>query len=124
MSDCRHAGTDVPINVNHGKTNGITLLHCPFCDAKADVLSDGTRTWGLIEHREGCLFPSYPKHEIPESDFEAWNTRHERTCRWEPADYITEGDWWNTECGEAITWEPEGTPNFCPNCGGKVEVDA
>lgn len=42
------------------------------------------------------------------------------TCKWEPADFITEGDWWNTSCGETFTWEPYGTPNYCPNCGRKV----
>lgn len=44
------------------------------------------------------------------------------TCKWEPADFITEGEWWNTSCGESFTWEPDGTPNFCPNCGRKVEA--
>ena len=43
------------------------------------------------------------------------------TCKWEPADFITEGEWWNTSCGESFTWEPDGTPNYCPNCGRKVE---
>ena len=27
----------------------------------------------------------------------------------------------NTSCGESFTWEPDGTPNYCPNCGRKVE---
>lgn len=42
------------------------------------------------------------------------------TCKWEPADFVTEGEWWNTECGWSFTWEPDGTPNYCPNCGAKV----
>ena len=42
------------------------------------------------------------------------------TCKWKPADSITEGDWWDTECGESFTWEPYGTPNYCPNCGRQV----
>lgn len=28
-----------------------------------------------MQHNDGCLFPSFPKHEIPESDFASWNTR-------------------------------------------------
>jgi len=42
------------------------------------------------------------------------------TCKWKPADFITEGDWWDTECGESFIWEPDGTPNCCPNCGRRV----
>lgn len=42
------------------------------------------------------------------------------TCKWEPADFITEGEWWNTSCGESFTWEPDGTPRYCPNCGARV----
>lgn len=56
------------------------LKACPFCGARAEVLTDGVRTWGLIEHRDGCLFPAFPKHELAECDFGAWNTRAERTC--------------------------------------------
>lgn len=63
MSDCSTHAFDVP------------LKSCPFCSAEPEVLSDGRRTWGLVQHNEGCLFPVYPKHEIPESDFAAWNTR-------------------------------------------------
>ena len=44
------------------------------------------------------------------------------TCKWEPADFITEGEWWNTSCGESFTWEPDGTPNYCPNCGKVVRA--
>lgn len=51
------------------------LLPCPFCSAEPEVFSDGHRTWGLVQHNEGCLFPVYPRHEIPESDFSAWNSR-------------------------------------------------
>ena len=54
----------------------------------------------------------------PEQAVEA--TLGRGTCRWEPADFITEGEWWNTSCGESFTWEPYGTPNYCPNCGAKV----
>ena len=44
------------------------------------------------------------------------------TCKWTPADTI-EGDWWNTECGESFTWEPEGVPKCCPGCGKVVAND-
>ena len=54
----------------------------------------------------------------PEQAIEA--TLGRGTCKWEPADFITEGEWWNTSCGESFTWEPDGTPNCCPNCGRRV----
>ena len=104
------------------------LKPCSWCGAKADVLSDGTRTWGLIEHREGCLFPSYPKHEIPESDFKAWNTRYERTCHIvESSRKITLSD--GTELYEdgcsICNGYVDDSDNYCPNCGARVEkVDA
>ena len=52
-----------------------TLMPCPFCGAKAEIFCDRVMTWGLVEHREGCLFPTFPNHHIAESDFEAWNHR-------------------------------------------------
>jgi hypothetical protein len=55
---------------------------------------------------------------LPEEAVEA--TLGRGTCKWEPADFITEGEWWNTSCGESFTWEPDGTPNYCPNCGRRV----
>ena len=54
----------------------------------------------------------------PEQAIEA--TLGRGTCKWEPADFITEGEWWKTSCGEAFTWEPDGTPRYCPNCGREV----
>lgn len=51
------------------------LKPCPFCDSKSEVWSDGNRTWGLIRHKDECFFPNFRNHEIPESDFEAWNRR-------------------------------------------------
>lgn len=54
-----------------------TLLPCPFCSAKPETWSDSRRTWGLVQHNDGCLFPNMRKHEIPEEDFAAWNARAE-----------------------------------------------
>lgn len=54
-----------------------TLLPCPFCSAKPELWADSRRTWGLVQHEDWCLFSSIRKHEIPEEDFAAWNTRAE-----------------------------------------------
>lgn len=91
------------------------LKPCPFCSAEPEILSDGRRTWGLIQHNDGCLFPTYPKHEIPESDFAAWNTRAERTCERVPGSTPTAADWCAT-CGAIL--QPDF--DFCPYCGGLI----
>lgn len=104
------------------------LKPCPFCSAEPEILSDGRRTWGLVQHNDGCLFPTYPKHEIPESDFTAWNTRAERTCH-----FIDDSDGEFPPKCSACDYEPsiyecswlsdggyEFEGNYCPNCGAKV----
>ena len=97
------------------------LKPCPFCGASVEVLSDGHRTWGLVRHHDGCLFPNMRNHEIPEYDFEAWNTRAERTCR-----NLDHDPYW-FECSECkCTCSVDywggglGIPNYCPNCGAKA----
>lgn len=98
------------------------LLPCPFCGAKTETLTDGKRTWGLVTHRDGCLFPTWPKHEVPECDFTAWNTRAERTCRWE---YPKGVNGWVgytvcSSCGEKYDETVTDTAHYCPNCGARV----
>ena len=52
-----------------------TLKPCPFCGAMPEIIADKVTTWGLIEHHDGCFFPSWPKHEIKPIDWDAWNRR-------------------------------------------------
>jgi len=98
--------------------------------------SDGPATSWRVDNVSYCAVPDkhgtfdvWIDHCTPEQAVAATlgsgtcedaNTRAERTCKWEPSDFITEGEWWNTECGESFTWEPDGTPSYCPNCGAKV----
>lgn len=49
----------------------------------------------------------------------------ERTCQWHCLDRLdlldgTSITAYETECGGKQTWWPEGSPNYCPNCGAKV----
>lgn len=60
-----------------------------------------------------------------ENAIEAWNTRAERTCKYEQPDPHDHPGVWNTECGNHVYWNVDnddcGTPpDFCPKCGAKV----
>lgn len=100
------------------------LKPCPFCGAEVEVLSDMHCTWGLVHHRDGCLFPNFHNHELPEHDFEAWNTRHVETCKiedkGEPEYNLVNRDYCFS-CGHTVAWAHTYEPRFCPSCGRKVE---
>lgn len=117
--------------------NDNTLKQCPFCGGETYVCEGGINgrmtTYGLVEHKDGCFFladglPSKNQH-VMENDFEAWNTRAERTCMVS----IGEGDrkgWWVCDsCGDmfdslsGLACKKNKKPNYCQNCGRKV-VDA
>lgn len=87
-----------------------------------EVLSDMHRTWGLVHHRNGCLFPNFRHLEIPEHEFEAWNTRHVETCTIECNEHGCNFVYslWTLSCGHNV-WTMGDAPNFCPDCGRKVE---
>lgn len=88
-------------------------------DCKHRTIFDGENNVRYCVHQLGfSLFISTVLPLTPEQAVEA--TLGRGTCKWEPADFITEGEWWNTSCGESFTWEPDGTPRYCPNCGRKV----
>lgn len=97
------------------------LRECPFCGVTGVILSDRWREWALFEHKDSCLFPNFRKHEIPASDFAAWNTRAERTCRITSEEYDDLLDMFTTNfsCGHygigMARWF-----KHCPECGAKV----
>lgn len=103
----------------------IELKPFPFCGGEAYA-----NWWAGYAHGEceecGACGEDVKPHENETMEqtevraIDAWNTRTKRTCRWkryEPADA------WETECGEMLTWAPEGFPPYCPNCGRKVIDD-
>ena len=63
-----------------------------------------------------------PIYDTETEAVEAWNTRHVETCRNVDAD----PGWFScSKCGCicSVDWYGSGfgTPDFCPNCGRKVE---
>ena len=100
------------------------LKPCPFCGVTFEIWCDKYRTWAIAKHKPWCFFPNMHNHEIPEQDFDAWNTRAERTCRNLDKHYDI-----MFKCSECGHWESQDfdgekmlpqTWNYCPNCGAKV----
>lgn len=104
------------------------LKPCPFCGSETEVCEGGIngkmRVYGLVEHKDGCFFLAdgltVKYQHVMESEFAAWNTRAERTCKnvssrqtpWKCS--ACGGEWfhgWNFEPLEF---------RYCPDCGAKV----
>lgn len=87
------------------------VVRCKSCDARMAIMpeyGDGNYWW--IHGDEGI---SHMREVINE----AWNTRAERTCRWEavtnPRGEVTE---FMCECGCCMGY----IPSFCPSCGARA----
>lgn len=100
------------------------LKPCPFCGGSAKSWHTRDDFW--CSGRAGCANEDcYIRPVVRGTDelaaINLWNTRYEPTCHWKE----NKRDWddsWNTSCGEYLTWEPFGTPKYCPGCGARVEV--
>lgn len=96
------------------------LKPCPFCGGEADIPwadSDNSRK-SVMCAQCGVETDLFARTEEAAA---AWNKRQPlecgRTCRWS---YDEDTDAWDSECGGKILWGPDGTPKFCPECGGAV----
>lgn len=100
------------------------LKTCPFCGSHARV-TEWTPTASSIScFNCGAHFNTYDKEEA----IEAWNSRHERTCKRVADEAYRYDDFECSECGWVV-WgflmehEGEGVvsqPNYCPSCGAKI----
>ena len=86
------------------------LKTCPFCGGDNKHMDDCYIPM-LVEYVERKKFLDPDDEEKLEK---AWNTRSERTCRYEHI----EGTWYKTSCGKR--YDGVVPPNYCPNCGAKV----
>lgn len=125
------------------------LLTCPFCGGKASIRREDDM-W-IVECRhhgwsskddDGCSYAgdislyveisgkvNHWTHELEYAEkdidlakkkaIEAWNRRAERTCR--NLNPPSCRDFECSECGESSEFTPGFMPNYCPNCGARVE---
>lgn len=128
-------------NVTNSETNGITLLPCPFCGGEATVRSSGylyravcdtcgsegsyatknikaAKAWNTRAEYHGFEQAAIESWE----NIKAWNTRHVETCTIECNESGCNFAYrlYTLSCGHTV-WTMGDAPNYCPNCGKKVE---
>lgn len=104
------------------------LKPCPFCGGEAWLYSyefhRGTGGYSVLCKNKNChlVFGEHEKDGYLEGEFytkaeaiEAWNTRHERTCKFMPYSEKSD-DGICSKCG-AYMYEQD---NYCPDCGARV----
>ena len=92
---------------------------CPFCGSEViepDVEDGDCVYW--IDHDESCFLKIKEVSTFFDIYLEAWNTRHERTCKFMPYSEKSD-DGVCSKCG-AYMYEQD---NYCPNCGARVKED-
>ena len=102
------------------------LRPCPFCGGEARVRVSDSISIMRIECTECHMATTtFIADSIGESEAaETWNTRHVETCqitnKGEPEYNVVTRDY-EFSCGHTIAWGHTYEPNYCPNCGRKVE---
>lgn len=103
------------------------LKPCPFCGGEAETLTaesmHGGNLYGVM-----CVNCA-GRSDVYDTEAEAiaaWNTRAERTCKefgsvrvWQSCNV------WSHElsCGHEVDTLESEPPNYCPNCGAKVQAN-
>ena len=99
------------------------LKPCPFCGGEAS-----TRLFYKGKYRVHCNACDAHSGDVCDTEadaIDAWNTRAERTCtqidvtdtRKPYTTHMTEC----SECGGVLALDEYRAPNYCPQCGAKVE---
>lgn len=100
------------------------LEPCPFCGGEAAFGANSCQGFEYVRC-VSCKARTWSCYNTKEQAAEAWNTRAERTCRYEHPDPHDHPGVWNTECGNHVYWNVDNDdcgipPDFCPKCGAKV----
>lgn len=106
LKSCPHCGSESAPEVSN-------CIEAEACERFESCDENPYKTVVCNVHEGGCGATGgfYPTEA---EAIAAWNARAERTCR-ETA-YLT-----CSECGEGIEFGPNGTNNYCANCGAKIE---
>lgn len=100
------------------------LKPCPFCGGEAHVLAqhwdDGSHVWWVECAACGAegMRCDDGQHAI-----DAWNTRAERTCTFEPESSGLLGQYKCSSCNDTVrlaSLKMLERLHYCPNCGTKV----
>ena len=90
------------------------LKPCPFCGGDAEITK-----WHegyFVECKKQRCGGTIGAYKAKQKAIEAWNTRAERTCRFESTNRCT---FVCTSCGREVETLHYGY-NYCPDCGAKV----
>ena len=96
---------------------------CPFCGAEPDVVHSNQYETDVAFFKHSARCPLHPSRVmgfrvLMTPDFEAWNTRYERTCHAIPREYR----WAACECS-ACGSVLEYSDDYCKHCGRRVVRD-
>lgn len=105
------------------------LLPCPHCGEKAygDTFRVEGDRWLFSIKCNKCQAVTWSESKdlsaAQKEAIEAWNTRHESTCKWTINEQAIRGDFDAiTECGHVFSFSECPVPDYCASCGGRVEV--
>lgn len=99
-----------------------SLLPCPFCGGKPTAIETHPGR-GELYCGKCDLVMCGDNAKTPEELTQAWNTRHVETCKVVGSYYSELMDVYvfSFSCRDSIWWNDEEPPNYCPECGRKVE---
>lgn len=104
------------------------LLPCPFCGGEAELKRYQSGDWQVIcYHADGCIMHETDLDNCYWENVQVlarqWNTRAERTCEIVGSYYYDDYNQYEFEfsCGHSVNMYDKEPPNYCPNCGRKVE---